>query len=68
MRFLGGSNSKSSGSNGDQEFTFDTDCGVTLRAKSPGQLGGAVSAHQDSCNTCKPGDSEREFLNEIFDR
>lgn len=68
MRFFGGSRNQSNGNNGgDQEYTYDTDCGGTLRARSPSALGGVVSAHQDSCNTCKPGDAEREFLDGIFD-
>lgn len=66
VRFFGNSRNANSGdSGGDQEYTFDTDCGQTLRAKSPEMLGGMVSAHQDSCDTCKPGDAEREFLGRI---
>lgn len=69
MRFFGGSRNQNSGNNGgDQEHTFNTDCGQTLRANSPISLGGKVAAHQESCNTCKPGDEEREFLSKIFDK
>lgn len=69
MRFFGGSRAGNNSSDGSgTNYTMTTTCGEELSAKSPAALGVALSAHQDACAICKPGDEEREFLSKIFDK